>query len=92
MRHGRKLLVEFEPDSRLRTLKIDLEGGMDWIRPTPPRDWTRAAFTARQTHFVILENHDLASERDAHGTSEWTEGFGVASASGRTQSRRRGVT
>lgn len=78
MRHGRKLLVEFEPGSKLRTLKIDLEAGMDWIRATPPRNWNRSTLTARETHFVIIENHDLDAEKDAQGRSDWTDIFGAS--------------
>jgi hypothetical protein len=82
MRHGRKLLIEFEPGSKLRTLKVEIEGGMDWIRPTPPRNWNRATFIARETHFVIIENHPLDAEGDAQGRSEWGDVFGAEKAVG----------
>ena len=79
MRHPRKLLIEFADGAKLSTLKIALEHGLDWAKPKDkwaPDPWTARIFQAEETFVLVLEDYELALERDADGVSEWTSIFG----------------
>jgi hypothetical protein len=64
LRHGRVLLVDFEKGSKLRSLRIDLDMGMDWLFAASPRNWSRARMSAKATYFVLIENFDLSQEKE----------------------------
>jgi hypothetical protein len=67
--HARKLLVEFAVGSKLKTLKVCFDQGLDWMRTTTKYgSWSQGSFIAGETQVVILRDHALAGEGGWHWT------------------------
>jgi hypothetical protein len=61
--HSRKLLIEFAPGGKVKTLKLSLDQGLDWVRTESIRGpWTAGPFVANETQVVACVDQPLAGE------------------------------
>ena len=61
--HARKLLIEFAFGGQVKSLKVCLDQGLDWVRSEAIRGpWTTGPFVANETQVVVSVDQPVTSE------------------------------